>query len=243
MTKAFPEKSAAEIKSLMNQYYAHFTDIIFESFKQHNMNAADIKERIKIKNPELLDRLHQEGKSIMLMISHHNNWEWFGGSLSLHTKYKVGGVYKVLKNPYFEKFLSGIRSKYGMEPVEMNLVNQYLKSIESPSILVIASDQWPSNPDKQYWTTFLNQETSVSLGAERFAAIYELPMVFGRLSKVKRGYYEAHFEIISENPKNEPNEVLTEKYTRLLDDAIVSEPAHWIWSHRRWKKSKSDYGL
>ena len=243
LTKSFPNKSASEIDTLMGKYYHHFTDIVFESFKQHATSPAKMKERIQIKNPELLEAFRKDGKSILLLISHHNNWEWFGSSFSLHTAYKGGFVYKVLKNPHFENFLSKVRSKYGMQPVPMKAVNQFLKSIDEPTVLIMASDQWPANPDKQYWTTFLNQDTPVFLGAERFAVIYDLPMVFGKLSKVKRGYYEMKFETISDDPKSAEKGSLTEKYTRLLDSAIMNEPAHWIWSHKRWKNSKSELGI
>jgi KDO2-lipid IV(A) lauroyltransferase len=56
------------------------------------------------------------------------------------------------------------------------------------------------------------------------------------MKKVRRGYYEVIFEPITDNPKLEEYGKITESHLASLENDITSEPAFWIWSHKRWKR-------
>ena len=72
-------------------------------------------------------------------------------------------------------------------------------------------------------------------GSEKLAKKFDAVVVFIQVRKVRRGSYSATLELITENPSDtSPNEII-EKYTRLLENMILEEPAYWLWSHRRWK--------
>jgi KDO2-lipid IV(A) lauroyltransferase len=100
------------------------------------------------------------------------------------------------------------------------------------------SDQSPQKSKIKYWTTFLNQDTPIFLGAEQIATKLDMAVVFFDCRKIARGKYELHFELLEENPKDcAPNEI-TELHVRALERAIRKDPAWWLWSHRRWKHKK-----
>ena len=109
---------------------------------------------------------------------------------------------------------------------------------DQPMITFFAADQFPKKAKKVYTTNFLNQETSVAFGAERYAVMNNWPVVFMNAVKTKRGTQELFFELISENPKDEPHGTIMEKYTRMLEKQIQQEPANWLWTHKRWKFRK-----
>ena len=83
---------------------------------------------------------------------------------------------------------------------------------------------------------FLHQKTAVLFGAEMMAHTYDMSVVFFRMRKVRRGYYEMELELITENPKEMSWGQITETHTKLLEKEILQQPENWIWSHKRWKR-------
>jgi KDO2-lipid IV(A) lauroyltransferase len=61
------------------------------------------------------------------------------------------------------------------------------------------------------------------------------------LRREKRGYYVGTFHLICEDAsKTEENEV-TNKYFTLLEKNIKEEPYLWLWTHKRWKRTRQGH--
>lgn len=106
--------------------------------------------------------------------------------------------------------------------------------------MIFAYDQSPSNPNKAYWTKFLNRDTAWLKGCEDSAREYNLPVLYGRIHKVKRGHYTYSFTVACDEPKKASPGEITQKLSELLEADIIREPSYWLWSHKRWKHSKND---
>ena len=106
--------------------------------------------------------------------------------------------------------------------------------------LVFANDQTPSNPKKSYWMEFLNQDTPVFFGPEKYCKEKGFVPVFAWIKKLKRGHYETVLELMSEHPENTAHGEITEQHTRMLEKEIRSAPEFWLWTHRRWKRKREE---
>ena len=72
-------------------------------------------------------------------------------------------------------------------------------------------------------------------GAELLARKLDLAVVFLKVSKVKRGHYQAEFIPITISGKNTlPNEI-TDQFLRLAERQIGETPEFYLWTHKRWK--------
>ena len=87
---------------------------------------------------------------------------------------------------------------------------------------------------------FLNQQTAVLFGTEQLANEYDFSTVFFKIEKVKRGYYEATFEVLSEDVKSVPNYKISEQFMRKVEEQIYEAPEFYLWTHKRWKHKKID---
>ena len=103
------------------------------------------------------------------------------------------------------------------------------------------ADQSPRKDSKLYWTNFLNQETAVFTGVERYALQIDAQVVFMYPEKIKRGYYQMRFELICDEPTKVLPFVISETHTRYLENLILKSPESWMWSHKRWKLKKEKY--
>jgi KDO2-lipid IV(A) lauroyltransferase len=239
LTRSFPGASPIFIKETIKKFYAHFCDLIVESFKMFSVSEKELRKRVVFTNPEVLQKFYNEKRSVILAGGHYNNWEVYGVACPLYIPHKAIGVYKPLKSEWFDRIMKQSRGQYGLELVSMKATREIFDSGDSTlRALLLAMDQSPSNVYKSYWMTFLNQETGVFFGAEKFSKKYNLPVLFGRINKVKRGHYTFDVVEITSNPEQEPHGYITEQVMHLLETDIKTKPEFWLWSHKRWKRKK-----
>src|SRR5205085_2020902 len=76
LRNAFPEKSETERLAIARQSYRNLAQVTGEIFKGAVMSREEISERVRIVNAELLASYITGGQSVVLLASHHCNWEW-----------------------------------------------------------------------------------------------------------------------------------------------------------------------
>lgn len=239
LRKSFPEKPENEIKKIEKKFYRHLCDITFESIKGMTINKSCLEKRFKIKNIEIPNSYFINGQSVIILASHYGNWEYGILATNMAIMHQAISLYLPLKNKHSEKYGLKRRSRFGMQMIAV----QETKSIfenkpETPVAVIMAADQSPSNLEKAIWIKFLNQDTACLHGPEAYAKKIGLPIIYLKISKVKRGYYEMKFEDLKIQPnKTAPGEI-TEKYFFNLERDISEAPEYWLWSHRRWKHSR-----
>jgi KDO2-lipid IV(A) lauroyltransferase len=238
LKNSFPEKSAKEIEQLANQFYRYLCDLALETFKTLRMNEADTLERVKFHNTGWLDKFHEQKKSIIIVMGHYGNWEWAGPSFTLTTKFQLVVIYRPLSNEYFEKMMTGMRTRFGtrITPVEKTLRDMVAYRNEITATAFIA-DQTATRKGA-YWTTFLNQDTAVFTGPEKLARKFNYPVVYMNVVRKGRGFYDITPELLFENPANSEENEVSEVFTKRLEQEIKKDPVPWLWSHKRWKHIK-----
>lgn len=236
LRKSFPEKSEQEIYQLSKAFYRHFCDILLEGIKGLSMSKEELVKRYKITNPELLDEYYSKNKSIITVGSHYANWEWGVLCSSLQVKSKTIGFYMPLSNTYIDAYIKKSRAAWGMYLVS---VKETMKGFEenksTPCIYILISDQSPANKERAIWLNFLNQPTAFLHGAEKYAKSTGCPVLFIDVKRIKRGYYEVSFSILCKEPQQTQTGEITKIYASKLEGIINAHPAHWLWTHRRWK--------
>jgi KDO2-lipid IV(A) lauroyltransferase len=239
LEKAFPNKIKAELKAIEKGFYKHFIDFIFESIKAVSISSKEVLKRTSIKNPELLEELFKKDKNVIVTCGHYNNWEFYSLSLPQMTKYTTYSIYQPLKNKFYDQILFNSRTRNGMNLIgTKDIIPFFTTSTKEKKMVIIVNDQSPSNLKTAHWNTFLNQETGWNIGPEKLARKYEYTVLFGHSKKIKRGYYEVEFTLISENPAAMEDGQVTDIYTKLLQDLIKEKPDFWLWSHKRWKHQR-----
>lgn len=237
LKNTFPEKSPEELNMIGRGFYRHLCDLIVETLKIMHMSPADISRRFDTGVLAQYDYLYREGKDIVALCGHYNNWEWFS-AIQISTSFKIITIYKPLKNKYFDRYILNLRTKYGTTATPMQNILRELVRYRKENIRTISgflADQTPPQDENAYWTTFLNQETGFFRGAEKIAVKYDMPVIFVYPVKIRRGYYKLETKVIAEHPKDEAPEYITSRYSEILEELIRSKPEYWLWSHRRWK--------
>lgn len=245
LSASFPDKSAKELKKIEKEFYHHLCDYYFETIKLLHVSDATIAKRMKFHNLELVRGLAKDGNSILMYLGHYGNWEWVT-SITMHvedTSLKLGQIYRPLKNKAFDKLFLKLRSRFRSFGIPKNETLRAIitKKRENVQLMIgFMSDQTPTVVNIHYWSKFLNQDTPFFIGVERIAKQTGFYVCYLDIVKVKRGYYEATVRLITDKPKEEPEFAITEKYVREMEQTILRNPAYWLWSHKRWKRTREE---
>lgn len=237
--RSFPEKSKKEIEAITAKFYAHLCDLIVESIKAFTISKEKAQKRMVDRNIEVVNQYKKQGKHVVLVGGHYGNWELFAITIGIALDYHTIALYTPLKDRFMNEKITSSRSKYGLEMLSIKNIKDRL-SLKNGELytIIFGADQSPRKTQKAYWMKFLNQETGVQFGTEKFAKEYDAIVVFANIYKVKRGYYEVGYELICEDAKAQAPGYITETHTRKLEQIIQKEPAYWLWSHKRWKHSR-----
>jgi KDO2-lipid IV(A) lauroyltransferase len=178
LTNSFPDKSSSEINQLAKKFYRHFCDLIVESVKLFSISEKELIKRCKFVNPDLLNHYYDRGQSIIIVAGHYNNWENFAKSCDLQMKHQAVGIYTPLTNAFMEKKFSASRTLYNVVLLPKRQVKTYFaENKDLLKAIIFGADQSPSGRTKRvHWMTFLNQDTAVMFGTEKYAKEYNYPV-------------------------------------------------------------------
>ena len=239
LTNSFPEKTHKEIKIIARAFYHHLTDVTLESFKAFTMTEQAVVDRFHMKPSPFLEKVYREGRPVIVVAGHYNNWEWPGIAAGKQMKHKPVGFYKPLTNPFVDAFVQKTRVQGRSALVSINDTSAVFKTDwREPAAFYMIADQSPSNVRLAYWVHFLNQDTATLHGPEKYARVYNMPVVYSDVRKISRGNYECEVILLCENPAETKTGEITARFMKMLEDKIREKPQYYLWSHRRWKLKK-----
>ena len=236
---SFPMNTEREIKDIRKGFYHHLADCIVETVKLLDVTDSEMRKRVEVKNSELIERMADDGKSIILFMGHYGNWEWVQEITRRYKKPGINGeIYRHAKNKVFNRLIITLRSRFGTMQIEQKKAVRTLLSLhrEGKQFLVgFISDQRPNSSNLNHWLYFLNQETAIAVGGEEIGKHIGANYVYLDIEKPSRGHYVLTFkEIIPHNDIKDEYPVTAEFY-RMFEQTIKRDPAYWLWSHDRWK--------
>ncbi len=240
LTLAFPNLSKEELLKIEKKSYHHLCDTFLEMIKTMTISREEMNKRYVFTNMEVYLNLEKKGKSIALMCAHYASYEW-AVSMNHHINFIGYGIYKKIANKYFDKLVRDIRSKFKavlISTKETKATIEYNAQNNILGVFGFASDQTPRFSQNLYWDSFLGIETPIHTGAETLAKQYDMNVIFLKGKKVKRGYYEASFEVLSEDVQSVPDFKISELFTRKVEEQILEAPEFYLWTHKRWKHKR-----
>ena len=235
LKRAFPEYDDKQLDKIEKDYYHHLSDLFFETLKFYTLDSQELKKRLNVENPEILNQYYYAGKSIILAGAHIGNWELGPLTAPFWFKHQFVVLYKPLKNKKIDRKIKQLRTKFGTRLVSIDITARGFTQGTKPFCVVMLADQNPGLVEKAYWVKFFNQPTATLHGLDVYSRRYSMPVFFYAMKKIKRGYYTARIEPLVDNPREFAPGQITQLYMQKVEEAIRQEPYLWLWSHRRWK--------
>lgn len=249
LTTSFPEKSEKELRQIESDFYHWLCDYFVETIKLLTISPDKLKEHFEMRNIELVTDAIANGQNVSVFLGHYGNWEWSSAVSQYYPDpYKdiilSGLIYHPLRNDTFDELMLRARSTMGGKCIKKKHILRELaacKRSNTPYLFGYIFDQSPKWDNIHLWLDFLNHDTPVFTGAERLSRKYNDVVLFLHYDRTERGKYVTTFELVSENPKDEPEYDITRRCFKMLEDDIRRQPYLYLWSHNRWKRTREGW--
>jgi KDO2-lipid IV(A) lauroyltransferase len=237
---ALPHLSDKERLRIEKLSYHHLVDGFLEMIKTMTISNSEISKRFTFTNMELYNEYEAKGKSIAILCAHYSSYEWLL-IMNKHINFEGFGIYKKIRNKYFDKFVRDIRGKFDATLIDTKetisvMMSNHKKGIKG--VYGFAADQSPKVSKAVHWTKFMGIEVPVHTGAEMLAKRMDMNVLFIKGEKLGRGRYQATFVPMVENPKEIPNFEITDLFFKMVEAQILEKPEYYLWTHKRWKHAK-----
>ena len=245
LTSAFPQKDFKEIKHIERKFYRWFCDYFFEAIKLMSISREELQRRFVVTNSDDVEQCFREGQDVATILGHYCNWEWLSNvGIYLPAERIKGLIYKPLRSKAMDEVYKCLRSHHGGTPIPKNDILRHLvkyRKENKRSIFGYIADQGPKWQDIHLWLSFLNHETPVFTGAERIMRKMNNAVFYVEMSRPRRGYYQCTYRLITKDPNSLDTYEITRRFFSMLEETINKEPAYYLWTHNRWKRTKEEF--
>ena len=222
-------------------FYHFLGDYLAESVKLMTISKKNLKKRLVFKGTEVVNEIVESGQSCAVYLGHYCNWEWITSlPLWVTPKAHCGQIYHPLENLVTDLVFLRLRQRMGAECIAMQdtlrKVLEY-KNKKQPIVIGYISDQKPFWTNIHHWVDFLHHDTPVLTGTERIARRMNHAVFYMDVRRIRRGYYEAEFKLITREPQTMKEFELTDIYYQHLEQSILRAPVQQELRSRQWQSS------
>ena len=214
--------------NMWKNYGMTFIEYIFLDFFRKN------NSHIQIVGEKNLDNIINKNKPAIFVSGHFANFELMSMEIT-KKNIKLATIYRPLNNFFLNPFMEYIRKKYvcenqikkGLKGVRESI--EYLKKNISIALMI---DQRVSEGEK---IPFFGKLAFTTTLPAQLAIKFNVPIIPVFIERIDQDKFRIEFfkEIYASNIDNKIN--LTKKLNKVLENMILKNPNHWIWTHNRWK--------
>lgn len=237
---AFPEKLDAELNRLV---YASFENLIItftEIFNISNMSEKQIKEYVQFENSQLLQKLYDDGRGLILLSAHYGNWEFMAMAGAYHLNLDMLIPVKLLKNWFVDRIINKNRTACGNKVINMDKAAfEMLKQLKSGKAIALLADQ-SAHENSDIYISMFGKPTLTYKAPAELALKYNIPLTFNYCERQGDGKYIIKSELVKSEDLEFTKEgvaELTQRHSNMLEALLKRNPAQWVWAHKRWKHS------
>ena len=236
---AFPNINETSIDQIIDNMWRNIGSIFGEYIHLNKFSILDEeKNKIVFTNKNNLQILKNNKKPIVFFSGHFSNFELMAKCLR-ELEFNIGAIYRPLNNIFLNPIMEFIRKKY-ICPIQIekgsNGTKKLIKHISNNNPLALMVDQRLSSSIR---VPFFDQPATTTITPAQLAIKYDallVPVFLKRLEKT-------NFEFFIEEPliTNQTNDYdkdifnITQIMNIKIEEFIKRDPAHWLWSHDRWK--------
>ena len=236
---AFPDLNENSINEMIDRMWKNIGRIFGEYIHINKFSIIDNnKKKIVFTNRNNAEILKKNNKPIVFFSGHFANFELMAKCLQ-ELGFDIGAIYRPLNNIFLNPIMEFIRKKY-ICPIQIekgsNGTKKLIKHISNNNPLALMVDQRLSSSIR---VPFFDQPATTTITPAQLAIKYDallVPVFLKRLEKT-------NFEFFIEEPliTNQTNDYdkdifnITQIMNIKIEEFIKRDPAHWLWSHDRWK--------
>ena len=241
LTRAFPEKSPAEIVRIAKASYRSFGRVVAEFSEITRLNPDNVHQWVRIQGLEHYDEARRKGKGVLLFSGHFGNWEIGNAALAIATKPFIF-IYRILDSAFLEEAITYVRATCGNISLDKeNAMRPMIRALKKGETINILIDQNVAVYDGIF-VDFFGRPACTTSGLALLALHTGAPVLPVFTTRMPDGKYwlEIGAEVAIRNTGNRDADVResTQTFTGIIEEHIRKYPEQWFWMHQRWKTKK-----
>ena len=240
LRRSFPEKTEAWRRHIARRSMQHLFMLGAEILQTQRVIHVDTFARhIELMNfKDTLEMMLRRNRGMIVLTGHFGNWEILGyvmGTMGFETT----SVARKLDNPYINDYVMGMREKHGQRIVDKKgATEEVIKVLEDHGVVGFIADQ--NAGPKGVFVDFFGRKASTYKSIGLCAMQFDVPVIVGGARRLNDRFKFQFFmqDIIwpeDWKKQDDPLRYITQRYTKALEDVIRTDPAQYLWAHRRWK--------
>lgn len=228
------EQAYATIRKLFIQLGITFLEMLY----MPALNKDNIQKYVTFDRPEVLKAALSEGKGVVMLACHMDNWEWLGAALAMNG-FPLSAVEKPQPNHVYSDFMNELRRNAGQEIFARgsNEIIGCARAMKKGRMLGLIADQ-----DGGYdgiFVPFLGKMASTPAGPAYFARKFKAPIIPIFIVRNPDGYGHRaivkdpiRYEVTGDQKVDDYN--VTLRMTQEVEKIIKEYPDNWLWFQHRW---------
>jgi KDO2-lipid IV(A) lauroyltransferase len=238
---AFPEKDDAWRWRVARASFENYGRLAVELANLHLWTPENIHDYVTFENYEIYEKAKAKGRGLFYLTAHFGNWELAAQVQALFGQ-PAHMVTRPLDNPYLDDYLERKRTSNGNQVLDKrNALKAMVASLRRNESVAILADQY-SRRSKSVFVPLFGVLASTTAGVAVMALRTRAPIVPAFLlrepGKMRfRGVVLPEIELPDSGDRKEDIRLTTARINQAFEQIIRRQPDHWLWGHRRWKKS------
>ena len=236
---AFPNFNEKSINEMIDRMWKNIGRIFGEYIHVNKFSIIDNnKKKIVFTNRNNMEILKKNNKPIVFFSGHFANFELMAKCLQ-ELGFDIGAIYRPLNNIFLNPIMEFIRKKY-ICPIQIekgsNGTKKLIKHISNNNPLALMVDQRLSSSIR---VPFFDQPATTTITPAQLTIKYDALLVPVFLKRLEKTNFEFFIEepLITNRTNDYDKDIfnITQIMNIKIEEFIKRDPAHWLWSHDRWK--------
>lgn len=236
---AFPNFNEKSINEMIDRMWKNIGRIFGEYIHINKFSIIDNNnKKIVFTNRNHAEILKKNNKPIVFFSGHFANFELMAKCLQ-ELGFNIGAIYRPLNNIFLNPIMEFIRKKY-ICPIQIekgsNGTKKLIKHISTNNPLALMVDQRLSSSIR---VPFFDQPATTTITPAQLAIKYDALLVPVFLKRLEKTNFEFFIEepLITNRTNDYDKDIfnITQIMNIKIEEFIKRDPAHWLWSHDRWK--------
>ena len=236
---AFPDLNEKSINEMIDRMWKNIGRIFGEYIHINKFSIIDPKKiKIVFANKNNFEMLKKNNKPVVFFSGHFANFELMAKCLQ-ELGFNIGAIYRPLNNIFLNPIMEFIRKKY-ICPIQIekgsNGTKKLIKHISNNNPLALMVDQRLSSSIR---VPFFDQPATTTITPAQLTIKYDALLVPVFLKRLEKTNFEFFIEepLITNRTNDYDKDIfnITQIMNIKIEEFIKRDPAHWLWSHDRWK--------
>jgi KDO2-lipid IV(A) lauroyltransferase len=234
LVRAFPEKSKAEIDTILKSMWDNLGRTVAEYAHLDKFDLNGAHPRIQLENAGEAESLR--GKAVFLLSGHFANWEIMPITAAC---LGLGGaiVYRPPNNPYVDRYIARARAKkgYAEQISKHNGVKRILSLLRGGKAILLLADQ---KTNEGVAAPFFGRDAMTTAAPALLALKLNAPVVFAANKRLGGARFRVTMypplEFTPTGDVHADVKAMTAAINLRLEEMVRADPSQWLWIHRRW---------